>query len=207
MMRFEIIAHLIRKRGYKKYLEIGVLGKETFDSLPPLEVKHSVDPNGQAIFNMTSDEFFSSHCNETYDIIFIDGLHLEEQVKKDIENSLTHLNKGGIIVVHDCLPSAEYEQLREWISGKPWTGDVWKAFATMRFERTDLMMYVVDTDYGCGLIERRADFMPLSDFDPVAVSHILGIKPLDGQYTWDFFVKHRSQIMGVITVEEFLGHW
>jgi hypothetical protein len=193
MKRYDIIRHLIEQRGYKSYLEIGVLGNETYNSLPTLDVKHSVDPNGQAVFNVTSDEFFERHCNQSYDIIFIDGLHLAEQVQRDIENSLTHLNDGGIIVVHDCLPSAEYEQLREGVSGKPWTGDVWKAFAALRADRRDLIMRVVDTDYGCGLIERGVDPCVLVE-----------LRPIDG-YTWDFFCKHRNKIMGVITVEQFIG--
>lgn len=192
MKRYDIIRHLIEKRGYKSYLEIGVLGRETFDSLPTLDVKHSVDPNGQAIFNVTSDEFFKTHCTQNYDIIFIDGLHLAEQVQRDIENSLTHLNEGGIIVVHDCLPSHEWEQLREGLSGKPWTGDVWKAFARLHITRKDLRMCVVDTDYGCGLIERDNgawNYVP---------DHVV-------EYTWDYFQKHRNTLMNVMTVEEFLG--
>jgi len=201
MKRYDIIRHLIEKRGYKTYLEIGVLGNETFNSLPSLEVKHSVDPNGQAVYNMTSDEFFANHCSQSYDIIFIDGLHLAEQVTKDIENSLTHLNKNGIIVVHDCLPMNEYEQFREGISGKPWTGDVWKAFAAMRFNHKDLRMCVVDTDYGCGLIEREKDYKPIIGLQP----ELSGITPIDGQYTWEFFCNRRNQIMGVITVEQFIG--
>lgn len=191
MKRYDIIRHLIETRGYKSYLEIGVLGNETYNNLPTLDVKHSVDPNGQAIFNVTSDEFFEHYCKQSYDIIFIDGLHLAEQVERDIENSLTHLNEGGIIVVHDCLPTAEYEQLREGVSGKPWTGDVWKTFAALRANRSDLIMRVVDTDYGCGLIERGVD--------PVEY------RPIDGNYTWDFFCKHRNKVMGVITVEQFIG--
>lgn len=198
MKRYDLIRHLIEKRQYKSYLEIGVLGGETFNALGPLDVKHSVDPNGQATFNMTSDEFFEKHCTQKYDIIFIDGLHLAEQVTKDIENSLTFLNPNGIIICHDCLPTAEYEQLREGISGKPWTGDVWKAFAALRAHRFDLKMRVVDTDYGCGLIQRGFDQTTLVTYHP-----------LDGKdYDWTFFCQFRDKIMGVITVEQFLnGCW
>lgn len=191
MKRYDIIRHLIETRGYKSYLEIGVLGNETYNSLPPLDVKHSVDPNGQAVFNVTSDEFFERHCTQNYDIIFIDGLHLSEQVARDIENSLTHLNDGGIIVVHDCLPAHEWEQLREGISGKPWTGDVWKTFAHLRSTRSDLRLCVVDTDCGCGLIERGSSMTYIPD----------------GYLDWNYFVRHRNSMMNVITPEEFLGRY
>ena len=51
---------------------------------------------------MTSDEYFSKF-KDKFDIIFIDGLHHYEQVKKDIFNSLEILNSNGIILMHDCL--------------------------------------------------------------------------------------------------------
>jgi hypothetical protein len=40
---------------------------------------------------MTSDEFFEIN-KSTYDIIFIDGLHIDEQVERDIINGLKILN-------------------------------------------------------------------------------------------------------------------
>ena len=194
MQRYDIIRHLIEKRGYKSYLEIGVLGNETYNALPSLDVKHSVDPNGQAVFNMTSDEFFSSYCSQTYDIIFIDGLHLAEQVQRDIENSLTHLNEDGIIVCHDMLPTEEWHQFREGVDGKPWTGDCWRAFVNLKSTRLDLKMCVVDTDWGCGLIEK---LVPGS-----WQTCLLAPYP---EPTWGQFLAHRDIMMNVITVEEFLG--
>ena len=62
----------------------------------------------------TSDEYFESikDTEVKYDIIFIDGLHHNEQVLKDVENSLKHLSEGGSIVCHDCLPSEESRDIR-----------------------------------------------------------------------------------------------
>lgn len=189
MERFDIIKQLIRTHGFQSYLEIGVRGRETLNQID-LPVTHGVDPNGQGDFTMTSDEFFASHCPQSYDIIFIDGLHLWEQTRKDIENSLTYLNNGGIIVVHDCLPQQEWHQLRDGVPGKPWNGDVWKAFADLRSERADLTMYVVDTDWGCGVIARG--------------SQELYQRP--DEWTWEYFQQHRDELMNVITPETFLGH-
>ena len=58
---------------------------------------------------MTSDEFFSQN-KETFDLIFIDGLHIHEQVLKDIDNSLNVLNENGVILLHDCLPAKIWHQ-------------------------------------------------------------------------------------------------
>ena len=59
---------------------------------------------------MTSDEFFEN--NEIYfDCIFIDALHIYEQVRKDILNSVKFLNTHGIIIIHDCLPKKIWNQI------------------------------------------------------------------------------------------------
>ena len=48
--------------------------------------------------------------SKQYDVIFIDGLHLEKQVIKDIGHALQHLNKNGTIVLHDCKPGSKFHQ-------------------------------------------------------------------------------------------------
>lgn len=202
MQRYDIINHLIRVHDYKSYLEIGVCNpKDCFDKIM-IDFKIGVDPNGAATHTMTSDEFFAQNITARYDIIFIDGLHLHEQVLKDIENSLTRLHYGGTIVMHDCLPEEEYQQFRDGISGMPWNGDTWKAFADMRQNRLDLEMFVIDTDWGCGIIRRRDRPLYGEMADRQNAERI--IKPSNG-WTWDTFIKHRDHLMNVITVEEFLN--
>lgn len=51
-------------------------------------------------YKMTSDEYFSK-CTDLFDLIFLDGWHQYDQTKKDIKNSLNHLNQDGIIACHD----------------------------------------------------------------------------------------------------------
>ena len=41
------------------------------------------------------------NCEDFFDLIFIDGLHHYEQVKKDINNSLKFLKKGGVCIIDD----------------------------------------------------------------------------------------------------------
>jgi hypothetical protein len=192
MKRYEIIQKLIDKNKYKSYLEIGVLGNETFNSLRNLDIKDSVDPNGQAKYTMTSDVFFNeNHCQNKYDIVFIDGLHLSEQVLRDIKNSLNVLNDGGIIVIHDCLPNYEWEQWREGISGRPWTGDVWKSMVELRYN-DDLDICVVDTDCGCGLIKKQKN------------TNSLNIRKPDKEMDWNFYLENRKTLLNVISVEDFI---
>ena len=165
MTHTDIINSLITRYGYKSYLEIGLDTGTNFMRIN-CDNKYSVDPyfhnNNDAIrsdaqipdcltWRMTSDEMFGTVAKEMlFDIIFIDGMHTEEQAAKDIVNSLKHLNKGGKIVVHDCLPASYEAQLVPRIQGE-WNGDVWKAVAML--PKLGIGFSVVDTDYGCGVIE------------------------------------------------------
>jgi hypothetical protein len=82
-----------------------------------------------------------------FDLVFIDGLHFSEQVDRDIENSLQHLNPGGTIVLHDCNPTTEAIGTYPCQVHGPWTGDVWKAIAAWR-TRSEFDICVVDFDWG-----------------------------------------------------------
>ena len=151
--RYDVINWLIKKYGYKKYLEIGVRKPEKcFDKIE-CKVKAGVDPapRGKCKYIMTSDEFFKRN-EDMYDIIFVDGLHLEEQAKRDVENSLSILKPNGTIVMHDCNPPTEFHQREVQCEGK-WNGTVWKAY--MHYRTKDyLKMCVIDDDWGLGIIHR-----------------------------------------------------
>jgi len=150
-----VINDLIRSRGYRKYLEIGVRHSMTIKAIS-CPLKHGVDPNHLCSHKMTSDEFFEKLPQDfTYDLIFVDGLHLESQVDRDIANSLKHLSEGGTVVVHDCSPKSEDSQRHiddpKDIPGI-WNGTVWRSFAKLRMSRDDLSMFVIDTDHGIGVL-------------------------------------------------------
>jgi len=151
MNRISIINYLIGKHGYKKYLEIGCQTDECFKAIAA-ELKVGVDPERGGTRRETSDQFFTANT-ELFDIIFIDGLHTCEQVEKDIINALKFLTKNGTIVCHDMNPANELMQ-RVPRAHSNWTGDVWKTFVKLRINRPDLEMFVIDCDYGVGIIKR-----------------------------------------------------
>jgi len=151
MNHVTIMQDLINRNNYKGYLEIGVEQRFCFDKIE-CEYKIGIDPDPNSrVLCITSDNFFKWN-KETFDIIFVDGLHHSEQTIRDINNALACLNDNGTIVVHDCLPTNELEQLRPRRQAV-WTGDVWKAWMYLR-RRADLSMYVIDCDYGCGIIKK-----------------------------------------------------
>lgn len=188
MERTQIIQHLVNKCCAKKYLEIGMGPGLNFDTIR-CEYKVSVDPNPTVpvTYKVTSDEFFSQNT-ETFDVIFIDGLHMNAQVYRDIINSLSCLSKDGYIICHDMNPMEEL--IQRYPQFKPestWTGDCWKAWVKLKTERTDLNMVVVDVDYGCGVISRGYQEL-------ITVSE---------EYTWELLDRNRKNLLNLITLEEF----
>jgi hypothetical protein len=152
--RTRILNAIIRRFGYSSYLEIGIGDGANFDAIRCAQ-KQSVDPGSvealrPASQSMTSDQFFALNT-ETFDLIFIDGLHHADVVERDIRNSLARLNPGGMIVCHDINPSSEVMQ-RVPREQAEWTGECWRAWLRIRAERDDLTMFVIDTDYGVGVI-------------------------------------------------------
>ena len=61
---------------------------------------------------MTSDDFFLSN-KDKFDVIFIDGLHIYEQVRKDVVNSINAINDGGWDH-HSDLFNALRQRLPSW---------------------------------------------------------------------------------------------
>lgn len=196
--RFDIINALIQKNNFKKYLEIGVRNPKHCFDLIKCELKHGVDPgsegNYNVTFNMTSDDFFSSNKIK-YDLIFIDGLHLDYQVEKDIKNSLNHLSDGGIIVMHDCNPENVYLQREDYYDVSTpvsllWTGTVWKALVKVRSEMDDIYTSVVDIDYGVGIIQKSKTPNKIINDNPY--------------FSFNKFSKNRKYYLNLISKNEFI---
>ena len=119
--RWDMIEYLIKKNNYKKYLEIGCDQNQLFSRIN-IQNKVGVDPASGGNVRETSDNFFEKN-KDMFDIIFIDGLHIYEQVKKDILNSIKYLNDEGVILIHDCLPDSMAKQAVPRYKLQ-WNGDV-----------------------------------------------------------------------------------
>lgn len=154
MTKDRIIQGLIDKHRFRMYLEIGY-GHGTNFNLIKCEHKVAVDPepavpDHDGCIITTSDKFFKSNTL-TWDLIFIDGLHHADQVRKDIINASKHLSEGGIIVLHDMLPTnKEMQEVPRTV--KQWTGDCWRAMVGFRKKYPDALSWVHDHDYGVGVI-------------------------------------------------------
>ena len=148
--RLDIIEHFIKRNNYKSYLEIGCCKNEVFSKIKIKKV--GVDPNSGGTVRLTSDDFFKTN-KEKFDLVFIDGLHVYDQVKQDIINSLEVLNNNGVILIHDCLPEKIWEQNVPRMNGA-WSGDVWKVIPFFR-SKSNIDVYTCVADRGIGIIFKR----------------------------------------------------
>ncbi|MFP9114206.1 class I SAM-dependent methyltransferase [Flavobacterium sp. RHBU_3] len=173
-VRTEIINYLLSGKGDKTcYLEIGVRNPEkNFNHIKASE-KYSVDPGVEfkenpVDFKMTSDAFFEKlsaneilNNNIKFDVIFIDGLHLADQVDRDIINALQYIKDDGFIVLHDCNPPTEFHARERYgyyftPANGFWNGTTWKAFLKWRFNPT-VYSCCVDTDWGVGILSKTVN--------------------------------------------------
>lgn len=187
VMRFDVINYFAKKYQAQTYLEVGTQNVDNNFNKICVAHKECIDPRpmkGEMTYKMTSDQAFDQikKSKKTYDIIFIDGLHLESQVDKDIANSLQVLNPGGVIVMHDCNPPLKScENPLE-------NGTCWKSFAKLRTTRQDLFMCVIDADWGCGVIRRGVQ--------------TLYVPKIKNWLTYDYFDQNRVELMNLISSEK-----
>ena len=138
---------IINTFKFDSYLEIGVDAGNTFNKVK-CKRKVGVDPNGNcATHRMPSDYFFAKN-KETFDLVFIDGLHEWKQCLNDIINANRILTSCGMILVHDVNPKRYHNQTvpRE---SREWNGDVWKAWLAILDINPEA--YTIDFDQGVGV--------------------------------------------------------
>ena len=151
LTRSLIVNNIIDRKKYETYLEIGCDKNILFNSVK-IKKKIGIDPVSGGNIRMSSDNFFKNN-QDKFDLIFIDGLHQYEQVKRDVYNSLKFLNDNGVILLHDCMPSSFMRQAPKR-SSNIWNGDVWKNIVEFRtLDQIDT--YTIYADHGIGLILKR----------------------------------------------------
>lgn len=185
----QLLNALIEKHGLKSYLEIGVQNPaNNFDKIK-CENKIGVDPEpistNTNIWQFTSDDFFASNgfCKneyKTYDLIFIDGLHHADQVKRDFENSLRCLSDKGFIIIHDVLPENKEGTIVPR-NTKVWWGDVYKWAMNIR-QYWGIGFKTFNIDNGCMLVWKTEPNLTIKP-------HI--------NYTWSEYKTYGGNIMNV----------
>jgi len=184
--RSQLINYLAKKINAKSYLEIGISKRANFEKIN-IEYKVGVDPEPNTLptYCITSDEYFRNN-NEKFDIIFIDGLHEEHQVRRDFENALCLLNNHGFIVIHDVNPYNEnfthYPR-----DSREWYGNVYR-FAMTLSEYSGIDFRTLNFDCGCCVVWK--------DSKKIA-------KPINMEISWETFDKCRKKLLRLVYAQEF----
>ena len=172
--RIALVNLLVSKKENPAYLEIGCFSNELFDSVPVTR-KTGVDPAAGGTVRATSDAFFEKNT-QSFDVVFIDGLHEYAQVQRDVMNAIRFLKHGGYVALHDMLPLTWKEHHVPRVSGK-WTGDVWKvAFELAQSRGIDFK--IVKIDHGVGVFR-------LSETKPAVVNLVNELQSKEFDYLYN----------------------
>ena len=188
------------------YLEIGVRNPEDNFNQIKANKKYSVDPGiefkpNPVDFKMTSDIFFLKLSRNKilsnsikFDVIFIDGLHLAEQVDRDIDNALKYLKDDGFVVLHDCNPPSDWharELYNYWNTpaGGNWNGTTWKAFLKWRCNPS-VNSCCINCDWGVGILAKKHQIGENIDFN-------------NSFFEFNVLDKNRTEYLNLIDFETF----
>jgi hypothetical protein len=224
MDRLLILQTLMKQKKLKNYLEIGVFNAHIFFKVKS-NFKIAVDPefrfdsarkagkivlNPYNLFNTyvekTSDDFFAQDAKKLLakkkiDIALIDGMHEYAYALRDVENTLQYMSDDAVIIMHDCNPATKQAAISfsDWKANEfvgVWNGDVWKSIVHLRSLRNDINVFVLDCDFGLGIITKRKpeNILPYKEQDIRNFTyedlnnnrqHWLNLKPAN--YFYEFF--------------------
>jgi hypothetical protein len=184
----ELLNLIAKKIGAKVYIEIGVFNPDHNFNKIEVDRKMGVDPdpNAKATVCMTSDRFFDilKQTGGKACLVFIDGLHHADQVKKDILNAWDILDYGGVVCIHDSNPHSEHitHVPRD---NREWSGDVYKTISQLEHPNK----FTMNFDYGCCVIRKDGDPANFLSFSET---------PID----WQMFSDNREKLLNLVTVEQ-----
>lgn len=151
MTRAQLIQRFLDLYVDPAYLEIGVDNSVTFNAVQAARkvavdicfaTKPDLERGGDiSCHEVESDAYFGSVITaaERFDVVFLDGLHTQEQTLRDFCNAIAFLAPGGVIVIDDVVPTSYHASLpdhqlavhvREALGvnteDKSWMGDVYR---------------------------------------------------------------------------------
>ena len=128
------------------YLELGTRDNRNIKKMNATR-KRGVDINGVTDFTGTTDEYFESHGDEKFDIVFIDACHDAPFVERDFNNSVKIANKW--IILHDMIPPDAKYTARNRCS------DSYKVLYHI-LTKTDFESYTMDENFGLTFVRMPA---------------------------------------------------
>jgi hypothetical protein len=237
--KMEIIGLLATKYGFRRYLELctpttgnyyGSLDRLVLSTAHRLMYNCPTDFEDGSVVDFRSESLDISQClaeisgkGLRYDIILVDPFHEYDASYRDLKEAFDLIDKGGMLVVHDCLPPNAAVATPKFKPGS-WCGVTYKAYLDFVCARRDLVYFTVDADFGCGLIrklDRRSRWSKFlrninvffSDFDSQWRIERRQRSSLwrewreiknDFERAFRFFDEHKKKLLNLVSPEEFL---
>lgn len=215
----DVLNFLIKELDLSSYLEIGVRNCNTFEHVECKE-KFAVDPAPQRTIQgsnisfhiESSDSFFEKiSADKKFDLIFIDGDHSFDFVKRDLENSLLHVSEKGLIVLHDTDPPLEKFQGPPKLSGGAGSkclaspmGECWKVLVERRIKNQDVSVVTVKCDEKSFSVKETEGSGCESGISICRIFPDSSLKKYsDELIDWNFLESNRIEILNRVSFEEF----
>jgi hypothetical protein len=150
---YDALREIHRSLQPRTYIEIGVRSGESLACALPETKCIGVDPNPVITFPIppdttliptTSDDYFALQAAESasFDLAFIDGLHLFEQALRDFIQLERRAHRASVILIHDCIPLDQVSSARVRTTDF-YCGDVWKLPLCLQKYRPGLRQGIV----------------------------------------------------------------
>ena len=169
--KVDVIHRVAAARGYRHYLEVctpstggrfNELDHARFATAQRLLYRCAPDfDDGQPVDYRIADDGVAGFLRTlgtvapVPDIALVDSWHDYVVSRRDLVGVFALLPEGGAMIVHDCRPPRAEVAAPDPIPGE-WCGTTYKAYLDFVLERPDLDYVTVDTDYGCGVVTKRA---------------------------------------------------
>lgn len=218
LKKFNVVNALIRRHGYRNYLEICTpLTGMTFHRVDKTHLHrchrlmYRCPPDfsdGNGITFRTKNEKIEGLLSPqaSYDIMFIDSWHTYECSMRDLREGFSKLSPGGALVIHDCFPAdREQTSVAPPVSWGRWSGLTYCAFLDFIFSEPGLTAYIVETDRGCGVIKRTGSLRFANHRNDEVARQWRLHRSERGFDVFDFFNAHRNELADVISLGDFLA--
>jgi hypothetical protein len=132
--------------------------------------------------------------DQKYDIVFVDSYHTFDQTTADLALACELVSERGLIIVHDCKPEKKESTGNQYHRGA-WLGQSYEAFIKFRYQNLQHNCFVIDTDYGCGVIQKNVPTKKHLEIPENAI--------IDEAVEWSFFEKHYVKLLDLVSIDEF----
>lgn len=173
------------------------LSVSMFETLISVRYSPEIDVrNGAAGYQGLSDALSCVRQMAGFDVAFVDPFHSYEESLRAIRESLACLDDAGWMVLHDCFPPHA-------LTGNDYQPGDWCGFTYAAFRDAassgDRAWFVVDSDYGLGVLGPKNSFPLVDDGIDATLASAWASASLEGKR--ELFKTSGRQLLRVIAAD------